>query len=556
MDQSALQILLNNLIATWENEVVEFKRASNDYSTSEIGKYFSALANEANLRSVEKAWLIFGVDNKSRTVVGSDYRQDSAERLQSLKMQIAADAEPSISIRNIHELQHVDGRVVLFEIPPSPRGLPIAWKGHYYARAGESLTSLGLDKLDEIRQQTISQDWSAQVVPQAVLDDLDPAAVQKAKEAFAQKHANRFAAGEVMGWPLDRFLDRARITQGGKITRTALLLLGKPETAYLLSPHPVQMTWKLEGPERAYEHFGPPFLLNTTALYQKIRNIQLRLLPSGQLVPHEISKYDQKTVLEALHNCIAHQDYARHGRINVIEQPDRLIFESEGGFFEGKPEDYLLGEKLPRRYRNAFLVEAMSSLNMIDKMGYGIHDMHLSQARRYLPLPDYDLSDPNAVRMTIYGGVVDPTYTQTLMLNTSLPLADILALDRVQKNLRIPDDVANRLKRMNLIEGRKPNFHVSAAVANATANKADYIRTRAQDDEFYAKLLTDYLEKFGQASRAEVNKLLLDKLSDALDEKQKINKIGNLLTKLKRRGVIINMGSDHVPRWVLAEKKE
>jgi len=143
-----------------------------------------------------------------------------------------------------------------------------------------------------------------------------------------------------------------------------------------------------------------------------------------------------------------------------------------------------------------------------------------------------------------------------LMLNTSLPLADILALDRVQKNFRIPDDVASRLKRMKLIEGRKPNFHVSAAVAEVTANKADYIRTRAQDDEFYAKLLMDYLEKFGQASRAEVNKLLLDKLSDALDETQKITKIGNLLTKLRRRGVIVNKGSDHVPRWVLAERGE
>jgi ATP-dependent DNA helicase RecG len=67
-----------------------------------------------------------------------------------------------------------------------------------------------------------------------------------------------------------------------------------------------------------------------------------------------------------------------------------------------------------------------------------------------------------------------------------------------------------------LIEGRKPNYFVSAAVAKITANKAAYIRTRAQDDEFYAKLLTDYLTKFEKASRAEINQLLLDKLSDAL----------------------------------------
>lgn len=552
MDQAALSNLLTALIATWENEVVEFKQAGNDYDTDKIGEYFSALSNEANLRAVERAWLVFGVNNKTRSVVGSDYRPEP-ERLQSLKHQIAENTEPSITLRNIHVLHHEAGRVVLMEVPPAPRGMPIAWKGHYYARAGESRCSLGLDKQDEIRAQTASQDWSAQVVPQATLDDLDPAAVQKAKEAFALKHANRFAAGEVMAWPLATFLDRARITQAGRITRTALLLLGKAESAHRLSPHPVQMTWKLDGPERAYEHFGAPFLLNTTALYQKIRNIQLRLLPSGQLVPHEISKYDQKMVLEALHNCIAHQDYTRHGRIVVVEQPDRLIFENEGGFFEGQPDDYRLGEKLPRRYRNAFLVEAMSGLNMIDKMGFGIHDMHLSQARRYLPMPDYDLSDPAAVRLTIYGGVVDPTYTQMLMLNTSLPLVDVLALDRVQKKQPLPDEVIARLKRGGLIEGRKPNIHVSAAVAKMTISKADYIRTRTQDDEFYAKLLTDYLQNFGHATRAEINKLLLNKLSDALTPEQKDDKIGNLLTKLRRNGRICNTGSRGHPIWRLAE---
>jgi ATP-dependent DNA helicase RecG len=176
--------------------------------------------------------------------------------------------------------------------------MPIAWKGHYYARAGESLTALGLDKLDEIRKQTIAQDWTAQLVPGATAADLDEAALAMAREAFAQKHANRFSATEVAGWPLEAFLNRAQLTQDGQITRTALLLLGKAESAWRLSPHPAQLSWKLEGPERAYEHFGLPFLLNTSQLYQRIRNIQLRLLPQDQLLPIEVSKYDQKIVLE------------------------------------------------------------------------------------------------------------------------------------------------------------------------------------------------------------------------------------------------------------------
>ncbi|MGN4064988.1 ATP-binding protein [Burkholderia gladioli] len=451
-------------------------------------------------------------------------------------------------------MAHADGRVLMLEIPAAPQGIPIAWKGHYYARAGESLTSLGLDKLDDIRCQTQGQDWTAQVVAGATLDDLDEAAVHKARESFAQKYANRFQSGEVEGWSVPTFLDRARVTRNGQITRTALLLLGKVESTFLLSPYPAQLTWKLEGQERAYEHFGPPFLLSTTRLYQRIRNIQLRLLPQDELLPIEVSKYDQKIVLEALHNCLAHQDYTRNGRVVVTELPDRLVFENEGSFFEGQPDEYIQGDKTPRRYRNPALAQAMVELNMIDTMGYGIHSIYAGQARRYFPLPDYDLSDIGAVKLTIYGGVADPAYSRLLIQNTDLPLADILALDRVQKKLPIPDEAAARLRRSKLIEGRKPNFHVSAAVAEATANKADYIRTRAQDDAFYAKLLTDYLEKFGQANRAEINKLLMDKLSDALDDKQKYNKVSGLLTRLRRHGVITNTGSDTAPCWRLTER--
>ncbi|KAF1704760.1 RNA-binding domain-containing protein [Pseudoxanthomonas kaohsiungensis] len=547
-----LTALLQELITTWENEVVEFKQASNDYSTDDIGKYFSALANEANLRGAERGWLVFGVNNKTRAVVGTDYRTQM-DRLQSLKQQIAADAEPRVTFREIHELQHADGRVLLFEIPAAPLGMPIAWKGHYYARAGESLSPLGLDKLDEIRGQTLSQDWSAQVVPAATLADLDETAVAKARESFARKYANRIGLPEVMGWPLSTFLDRARLTQGGQITRTALLLLGKAEAAYLLSPHPAQMTWSLEGSERAYEHFGLPFLLTTTALYQRIRNIQLRILPQNELVPVEVPKYDQKIVLEALHNCIAHQDYRRNGRVVVKEQPDRLVFENQGSFFEGKPDDYVAGHKTPHRYRNPFLVQAMVELNMIDTMGYGIRDMYLGQARRYFPMPDYDLSEPGEVRMTLYGGVVDIAYSRLLIQKTDLPLADVLALDRVQKKLPIPDVAATRLRKAGLIEGRKPNYFVSAEIAAATASKADYIRTRAFDDEHYAKLLTEYLKKYQRANRAEINQLLLDKLSDALTEEQKVKKIDNLLTKLRRAGRIHNAGSRGQPAWALAE---
>lgn len=237
MDEQALKQLLHSLIERWESEVVEFKRGGKGFSTSDLGKYLSALANEANLRGGESAWLVFGVDDKTRRILGSEYRQAPGE-LDRLKMQIADGTEPSITFRNIHGLETPEGRVLLFEVPAAPMGMPIAWQGHYYARAGESLTSLGLDKLDAIRRQTDATDWSVQLVPNATFDHLDAEAVSKARESFARKYANRFEPDEVMGWPLGTFLDRAKLTLDGKVTRAALLLLGKEEAAPLLTPIP------------------------------------------------------------------------------------------------------------------------------------------------------------------------------------------------------------------------------------------------------------------------------------------------------------------------------
>lgn len=547
MHQTALSELLNQLIAGWENEVVEFKRGKDGFSSSELGKYVSALANEANLRGKARGWLVFGVENGSRSVVGSSYKENE-EHLQADKMQVL-NGTGSFTFRDIHVLHHADGRVILFEIPAAPRGMPINWNGHYYGRANESLVALGQDKLDELRGQTLATDWTAQVVEGAGLEDLDPEALALARERFVAKHANL----NVSSWTDATLLDRARITINGQITRSALLLLGKAEAAWRLNPHPAEITWNLLGEERAYEHFAPPFLLATSRLYAKIRNIQVRLLPENELLAHEVAKYDQKVVLEALHNCIVHQDYTRSARVIVTERPDRLVFENMGNFYEGVPEDYVAGDMRPPRYRNPFLAQAMTELNMIDHMGYGIHDIYQRQRQRFFPLPDFDLHDDNLVRLTIHGRIVDPAYSRLLMQRTNLDLVDVLALDRVQKQLPITDDAIKHLRRGKLIEGRKPNFHVSAQVAAATSTMADYVRTRAQDDEFYAKLLTDYLAGAGKASRKELDRLLVDKLSDALTIEQKFKKIANLLTKLRRQGRIVNTGPRAAPQWTLAE---
>lgn len=432
MTQEDLKQLLAQLIKQWESEIVEFKAGGNDFNTHDIGKYFSALSNEANLRNLDCAWLVFGICNTTKGIIGTNYRLNH-DRLQSLKLQITDDTEPAITFRNIFEVSVENKRVIMFEVPPAPLGLPISWKGHFYARAGESLTALGLDKQDEIRRQTIGMDWTAKVVPNAKIKDLDIEALENAKKAFQQKHSNQFSHETVQSWSDELFLDRARLSFKSQITRTTLLLLGKPESAHFLNPNPAQITWKLEGPERAYEHFTIPFLLTSSQIFMRVRNYQVHFLLGDSLVSIQVPKYDRKITMEALHNCIAHQDYTRNSRIIVTEYPDRLLFENEGSFVDGSPEEYAMGSKTPRRYRNPFLTQAMVELNMIDTMGYGIHSMNVGQARRYFLLPDYDLSELNAVKLTLYGAFLDPVFSNLLYKNKDLPLEKIIQLDKESK---------------------------------------------------------------------------------------------------------------------------
>ena len=342
--------------------------------------------------------------------------------------------DQGLTIREIYEVERDGKRVVLLEIPAAPRGIPISWKGDYRARAGESLVPLSLDKQDEIRRQTINMDWTAEVVPTATLDHLDPAAILRARQGFEERYPR--LAEQVEHWDDVTFLDKARLTLDGGITRTAILLLGKDTATHLLSPHPAELTWKLTGSESAYEHFQTPLLLNSTALAKRIRNIQLRLLPPDELIYREISKYDERSVLEALYNCIAHQDYRQRSRVIVTEHIDRLEFISVGDFYDRRPEDYMLSERVPRKLPEPVPRHGYDGLNLIDHLGNGIHRIVADQRRRFLPMPDYDLSEPSEVKLTIHGAVIDEAYTRLMMVRTDLSLEDVLALDRVQRDSR------------------------------------------------------------------------------------------------------------------------
>ena len=390
-EQELNRILSEALALPAETEIVEFKEAKESYDFGKIGKYFSALSNEANLKGKSCAWLIFGVENTKHRIVGSNYRSNRKD-LDSLKKEIGDKTTQNISFIEIYELYKPEGRVIMFQIPAAPQGIPMAFEGYYHGRANESLVALNIEKIERIRNQVLNRDWSRNIVSDATLGHLDREAILKAREQYKLKHVS--LVRDVDSWTDEEFLDKARVTLDGKITNTAILLLGKSEASALLSPAIGQISWILKDAPEGYEHFYTPFILTVNKTLACIRNLKYRyMIDDTTLFPDEVTHYDDWVIREALNNAVAHSDYSKSCRIIVLEYNDRLIFENAGSFIPESVEEAIHYNRPQPYYRNPFLIAAMVNLNMIDTIGSGIKKMFTIQRDRCFPLPTYNISD-------------------------------------------------------------------------------------------------------------------------------------------------------------------
>ena len=549
---SQLKEKITQMIESFESEVIEFKEARTNYSFNDIGKYFSALSNEANLRGLQEAWLVFGVSDDKR-YVGTEFRKQG--NLQNLKKEIVNGTNERLTFLEIDELTIEKCRVIAFQIPPAIRGIPTTWQGAAYAREHESICPLPMNKVDLIRSQ-IGMDWSKEIVEEATIEDLDEEAIKKARELFSKRQNDRKKAQEVLRNLSDiEVLNKAGITIKGKITRTALLLLGKSEAKYFFDGFIPRITWTLYNADnsvKAYEHFDIPMLLAVDKVYSKIRNEKYRYIADQQtLFPDEVDQYEPELIKEIINNCIAHQDYRLRGKINVEEFEDRLVFINEGAFIPESIEQALEPGYKPPYYRNVFLCNAMVNLYMIDTNSMGIPMMYQIQRDKCFPLPTYDLNTVNRVKVTVYGKILDKNYTHFLRSDTDLNMGTVFLLDQVQKQETISKENFKELKKQGLVEGRYPNIFVSFKVADIVGQKAAYVRNKGLDDDICKQLIIKALESMEEASKKELMEVLEKALPEVLSDEQKSKKVSNLLQAMKKEGIISITGTNRYAKWYL-----
>lgn len=564
-NQSLLELLERLRNRSQEGATVEFKSSLKD--PAEIGQYISALANSAALERASRAWVVWGVADATHEVIGTSFDPftTKVEGNQSLIMWLQRMTTPKADF-TFHQAQHSLGAVVMLEIHPA-RTAPVAFQNIRYIRIDSHKTKLGEHSDKEARLWEIlgqKEDWSGEWVAGASLDDLAPEAIEMARRRFTEYLVKSERDGErheqirleAAGWDVPTLLNKAKLTKQGRVTRSALLLLGKDESAHFLAPADTKISWVLRDVNNttvSSQHFSLPLLLSTDKVFSYIRNVTIEHMPDGTLFPTAIQQYDPWVIREALHNCIAHQDYQLGGKINVVEHPDRLVFSNLGQFIPPSVEWMLEHQSPPEHYRNQWLIDGMIRLRMIDQAGSGIRRMFQTQRDRFFPLPDYcidenELGKPR-VEVTLPGQILDTKYTQVLMKRDDLDLRQVLLLDSVQKRRSISPEAVKELKGLKLIEGRSPNFFVSAKVAEWTNQKAHYILTRGLDDKYYQQLVLQYLGEYKHALRRDLDGFLTTKLPDVLDAAQKQHKIKNLLQAMRRQGLIHPEGPRSSAVW-------
>jgi len=563
MDNLLENELLNTLIVlirNWENEVVEFKEAGNDYKNSEIGQYFSAISNEANIKNLQYGWLIFGVRNKDKQITGSAYRDKKG--LDKLKHEISQNTTGRISFVDIFEIYPVvEGkkkRVIMFKIPAAAPGVPTGWNNHYFGRHGESLVALSIDKLDGIRGQS-RRDWSRQVIDKSSIEMLDEKAILLARKNIKKKLNRNHISEEIDSLDDEEFLTKIKLIINKKLTNAAMVMLGKNEFDYLLEIPPGIM-WRLydaRGDTLDYEEFTIPFIRVVDKVYKKIRNLVYRYMPvQGSLFPEETQQYDERILRELINNCIAHQNYTAGMRIYIDEFEDHIVITNPGNFLPGDVREVLKPGYTAPYYKNPLLAEAMVNFNMIDTVSMGIRTIFNIQKRKYFPLPDYDTSVHGKVAVTVYGKVLDIKYAKILFDNQDLDLETVFLVDKVQKKFPLEKDAIKHLRDLKIIEGRSPNIYLAANIAAIIETEQEYIRNKGFDDEAYKKWILEYLLTYKKASKAQIKRLLFKKLPEILDNKQKEAKIKNLLWALKMEGEIITDTSNkRIANWVLAKSQ-
>ena len=524
----------------------EFKNLKNSFCGDEkddVISYVSAIAN------MEGGFLVIGVHDKTLEIVGTDtYNYDRQKAILRL-----TDRCANLSSEGLDIIEYITSdtqrKVWVIRIPKHLPKRPVYAHDKAWQRIEDSLVELTLERLNAILDEPLftGSDWSAEIVPHATIDDLDEVAIAKARVMFKKVHS-RIPAEEVNAWSVPEFLSNAGVMIDGGITRAAIILLGKPVSVFKLRPAVVRVTWSLRDEHEDvidYEHFTAPFILTVDQILAKVHNLTMREMPGGTMFPDVMQQYDDYSMREVLHNCIAHQDYTLQERINLVENPGFLYYANGGSFIPGSLQKALATHGPQRHYRNECLCNAMVNFNMIDIVGRGIRKIFNQQWERRFPMPDYEIdAAKKEVAVRLYGNAINEKYTKLLKENKDLSLEDCILLDAVQKGHRLSESDAKNLLERGLVEGEYPDLTISLSIARQTKQLPEYTKVKGLERDKIKQMALQFIQNAGEdgAKKNSILDYLKEVLPQRNSQEQNLRLLGNILSEMNTDGSVVLRG--------------
>jgi ATP-dependent DNA helicase RecG len=366
-----------------ETEKLEFKAAKNQYDLTKVMQYCVALANEGG------GYLVLGVTDKPpRQVVGSQAFQ-SAQVLSDLKARIVEKLRFRVEII---ELEHPNGRVLVFEIPTRPVGQALAFDGAYLMRAGENLLPMTPDVLRRIFAED-QQDWFFESALTGVSKD-DVISLLDTQVYF-----------ELLGLPyptsqdivIERLQNQDLIkqtSQGWIITNLAAILLAKKlDTFSNVLGRKAPRIVIYEGVNKLNTRDEQTINRGYAVDFEGIVNFVHSAAPQNRFVEEalraEVKMFPKQALRELIANALVHQDFLATGASIMIEMyTDRIEISNPG-------IPPILVERFIDEYRsrNEQLADLMRRFGICEEKGSGI-DKVVSAAEMFqLPAPDFRVGE-------------------------------------------------------------------------------------------------------------------------------------------------------------------
>lgn len=531
---------LEELLDAPEGENCEFKEAKNSYEFDRLAEYACALANRGGGK------IVLGVaDKRPRKVVGSRAFAQPERTRNGLVDKIRVRVDFQVC-------EHEGKRVLVFDIAPRPLGLPVQVDGIAWWREGDSLIPMPQEALRAIYQET-GHDFSGDFCPDAALNDLDEAAIEK----FRVKWIAKSGSARIKNLSVKQLLTDCEAIVDGRLTYAALALFGRREALGRFLPQSEIVfeyrSTEASGPAAQREEFRTGFFACFDRLWDLINLRNDRQHYQEGLFVFDIPTFNERVVREALLNAVSHRNYQLNGSIFVRQYRDRLVIESPGGFPPGIDLDNILDRQSPRNRR---IAEILALCGLVERSGQGMNLIYELSVMDAKPLPDFRGTDDWLVRLTLNGLILDKRMLSVLEKigeerREMMVTEDFLVVNALFYEEHLPDRLKLRIKRlidMGIVEPISRNRFVLARSIYASVGKTG-VRTRlvGLDRETNKELLIRHITDSGD------NGAPLHELMQVLPGHSRMQ-VQRLLRELRAGGRVCVVGYARAARWFLSSK--